>query len=48
VKARKNESKKAQSFMVVRRNFSRGGQRRHFAYHFQIAEIRVPSKVILH
>jgi len=38
VKARKNESEKARSFMGVRRNFSREGQRRYFVYHFQIAD----------
>jgi len=37
VKARRNESEKARSFMGVRRNFSRG-ERRHFVYHFQIAD----------
>jgi len=37
VKARKNESEKARSFMSVRRNFS-WGERRHFVYHFQIAD----------
>jgi len=37
VKARKHESEKARSFMGVRSYFSRG-QRRHFVYHFQIAD----------
>jgi len=37
VEAPKNESEKARSFMVVRRNFSTG-ERRHFVYHFQIAD----------
>ena len=38
MKVTKIESEKARSFMGVRRNFSRGGQRRHFVYHFQIAD----------
>jgi len=37
VKARKNESEKAQSFMGVRTNSSRE-ERRHFVYHFQITD----------
>jgi len=40
-KVTKSESEKARSFMGVRRNFSREvGQRRHFVYHFQIADDR--------
>jgi len=37
VKARKNESEKARSFMGIRRNSSTG-ERQHFVYHFQIAD----------
>jgi len=37
VKARQNESEKARSFMGVRRYGSRR-ERRHFVYHFQIAD----------
>ena len=36
-KVTKSETEKARSFTGVRRNFSRG-QRRHFVYHFQIAD----------
>jgi len=28
--------------------FFQGGQRRHFVYHFQIADDQCPSKIILH
>jgi len=37
VKAQKNESEKARSFMGVRRNSSRG-EGRHVVYNFQIAD----------
>ena len=47
MKARKNESEKARSFMGVRRNSSRG-KGRNFVYHFQIADNQCSLKIILH